>query len=244
MMVRAEQTGCADENLLRVRDARGRSRLRAAATFGVIALLWCNGALGAEPRVLLLRGWFGVFSTGMDSLADELRVKGINAKVAGHLHWATAVEDILRERPADKTGPLVLVGHSQGANNVIDMARALEPHHVAVDLVVTLAPFMQEPVPANVLRAVNYYQSPGWGAPLTPGRGFRGSLSNIDVASDLTVTHITIDKSARVRADIVREIVTLLRAEERDNSRKLPAAAARPPSSGAKGPARAAAGIP
>src|SRR6266851_770045 len=129
--------------LAAVREHEDRDALRLGASCLAVAitLLWCNGALGAEPRVLLLRGWFGVFSTGMDSLADELRVKGINAKVAGHLHWATAVEVILRERPADKTGPLVLVGHSQGANNVIDMARALEPHHVAVDLVVTLAPF-------------------------------------------------------------------------------------------------------
>ena len=159
----------------------------------LVALIWCNCAQAAEPRVLLLRGWFGVFSTGMDSLADELRANGIDAQVAGHLHWAKAVEDILRERSAGRAAPLILVGHSQGGNNVIDIARALEPHHVTVDLIVTLAPFMQDPVPGNVLRAVDYYQSPGWGAPLAPGRGFRGSLSNIDVANDLSITDITID---------------------------------------------------
>jgi hypothetical protein len=203
-----------------------------------IALIWCSSAQAAEPRVLLLRGWFGVFSTGMDSLADELRANGINAQVAGHLHWAKAMDEILRERSAGKTGPLILVGHSQGGNNVIDIARALEPHHVTVDLVVTLAPFMQDPVPGNVLRAVNYYQSPGWGAPLAPGRGFRGSLSNIDVANDLTITHITIDKSAKVRADIVREIVSVAGREL--VSGRQPAAAA-PALSKAKRPARAAA---
>ena len=37
-------------------------------------------------------------------------------------------------------GPLVLVGHSQGANNVIDMARLLERENIPVDLLVTLAP--------------------------------------------------------------------------------------------------------
>jgi hypothetical protein len=208
-----------------------------------IALLWCNCAAAAEPRVLLLRGWFGVFSTGLDSLAGELRAKGINAEVAGHLAWSTAVTDILRERAAGKTGPLVMVGHSQGANNVIDVARALAAHNVPVDLLVTLAPFLQNPIPANVVRAINYYQSPGWGAPLTPGRGFHGKLSNIDVADDRSVLHISIDKSARIHAEISREIVALSQANEGAEgvatSRNPPAAAAQPRSSEKQLPKRA-----
>lgn len=39
------------------------------------------------PRVILLRGWFGVFSMGLDSVTDQLRAQGINAEVAGHLSW-------------------------------------------------------------------------------------------------------------------------------------------------------------
>src|SRR6516165_7557293 len=49
------------------RDAL-RLRLGASCLAVAIDLLWCNCALAAEPRVLLLRGSFGVFSTGMDSL--------------------------------------------------------------------------------------------------------------------------------------------------------------------------------
>jgi hypothetical protein len=201
-----------------------------------IALFGCNCARAAEPRVILLRGWFGVFSTGLDSLADDLRAKGINADAAWHFYWATAISDILRERAADKTGPLVLVGHSQGANNVIDIARALAPHNVPVDLLVTLAPFLQDPIPANVVRAINYYQSPGWGAPIAPDRGFHGTLSNIDVGDDWTISHISIDKSARVQADISREIMALSQAREGARldavSRGLPGQKARPRSSG------------
>jgi pimeloyl-ACP methyl ester carboxylesterase len=179
-----------------------------------IALLWCGHAFAAEPRVLLLRGWFGVFSTGLDGLADELKSKGINAEVAGHVYWSTAVTDILRERAAGKIRPIVLVGHSQGANNVIDAARSLEEHKVPVDLLVTLAPFMQNPVPANVVRAINYYQSPGWGAPIAGDSSFHGKISNVDVAGDPTIFHITIDKSARIHADILREIIALSQAKQ------------------------------
>lgn len=185
-------------------------RLLAAA----IALLCCSSAFAGEPRVLLLRGWFGVFSTGMDGLADELKTKGIKAQVAGHLYWSTALKEIVRDRAAGKTGPIVLVGHSQGANNVIDMARSLEGNKIPVDLLVTLAPFMQDPVPANVVRAVNFYQSPGWGAPLTTDRGFHGKLSNINVSDDWTIAHVSIDKSARIHAEISREIVAAVQAKE------------------------------
>jgi hypothetical protein len=179
-----------------------------------LALLWSNGAFAAEPRVLLLRGWFGLFSTGLDGIADELKAKGIEAEVAGHLVWETAVDDILRDRAAGKIAPIVLIGHSQGANNVIDMARALQKRSVRVDLLVTLAPFMQDPIPANVMRAINYYQSPGWGAPLSTDVGFHGKLSNVDVSNDWTVTHVSIDKSQRIHDEIVREIDALAHTKE------------------------------
>ena len=182
---------------------------------GVIAviLILYGGPARAETRVLLLRGWFGVFSTGLDAVADTLNAKGIHAEVIGHLAWKTAAEDILRARAQGKTDSIVLVGHSQGANNVIDMARVLEAQNVPVALLVTLAPYRQDPVPANVMRAVNYYQSGGWGAPLTAGPGFRGKLSNVDVAEDSTVSHINIDKSARIQAEITREIGAVAKAK-------------------------------
>jgi len=174
-----------------------------------LAVLWCNCAVAAETRVILLRGWFGVFSTGLDSLADELKAKGIRAEAAGHLYWSTAVADIVRERAAGKIGPIVLIGHSQGANNVIDAARSLETKNIPVDLLVTLAPMLQYPIPANVARAINYYQSPGWGAPIAGDTNFHGKLLNVDMAGDPTIFHITIDKSARIHEEIVREIMAL-----------------------------------
>jgi hypothetical protein len=177
----------------------------------VIAVLYCSPAR-ADARVILLRGWFGVFSTGLDQIADALKAKGIRAEVAGHLYWRTAADDILRERAEGKTDALVLVGHSQGANNVIDMARVLEVKNVPVALLITLAPYGQDPIPGNVLRAINYYQSTGWGAPITAGTGFRGKLSNVDVKEDSTVSHINIDKAARVQAEIAREVEAVVKA--------------------------------
>lgn len=191
------------------RRCRGRTGwLIAAAT---LALMWSGAAQAAEARVLLLRGWFGVFSTGMDSLAGQLRARGINAEAIGHLTWKAQVSRIIQDRAAGRIGPIVLAGHSQGANNVIEMARMLQGYNIQVDLLVTLAPFLQDPIPANVVRAVNYYQVPGWGAPLSGEAGFRGRLSNVDLGSDLTVTHITIDKSSRVQSDMLREISAVAR---------------------------------
>lgn len=183
------------------------------ARLGVLLVglvLFCGGgALAAGPRVILLRGWFGVFSTGLDGIADQLRQRGIEAEVAGHLNWSNEVAEILRDRSAGHTGPLVLVGHSQGANNIIDMARSLERHNVTVDLLVALSPFLQNPVPANVVKAIDYYQGPGWGQPLEADRDFHGKIVNINLADDPTISHIGMDKSPRVQAEIIREIMAL-----------------------------------
>jgi len=173
-----------------------------------IALLW-SSATKAETRVYLLRGWFGVFSTGLDSLAAELRSKGIKAETVGHLAWKTTVSNIIKWHASGNSGPLVLVGHSQGANNVIDMARLLQRENIPVDLLVTLAPAMQDPIPGNVVRAINYYNSPGWGAPITADAGYRGKLSNINLGGDLGISHMAIDKSPKIQAEIERAILAV-----------------------------------
>lgn len=177
------------------------------ATVALAAL--CSNSGHADTRVYLVRGWFGVFSTGMDSMAEGLRGKGIKAETIGHLSWKSAASRIAKERAAGNTDRLVLVGHSQGANNIIDMARELEKSKVPVDLLITLAPFLQDPIPSNVVRALNYYQSPGWGTPLIADRGFKGELANIDVGSDLGIFHVNIDKSSRVQQEVLGVITSL-----------------------------------
>jgi hypothetical protein len=192
-----------------------------------ITLLWSSASFAAEPRIILLRGWFGVFSTGLDSLADKLRERGFKVDVAGHQKWDDLVADIRRERIAGKTGPLVLIGHSQGANNAVSMARALKPHNIPVDLLVTLAPFLQPPIPGNVVHAINYYQAPGWGTPLTADRDFHGKLANNDLIGDLTIFHITIDKSSKIHDQIASEVVDLARQPAPAAGRAVAAAPSR-----------------
>jgi hypothetical protein len=183
----------------------------AIALFIMAAVLLHGGttlAVGG-PRVILLRGWFGVFSMGLDGVASELKAHGVDAEVAGHLNWQNEVAEILRERSAGRTGPLILIGHSQGANNVIDMARTLESSHVTVDLLITLSPFMQNRVPGNVVKAINYYQAPGWGQALEAEPGFHGKLINVNLADDPTISHIGMDKSTKVQTEILREIAAV-----------------------------------
>src|ERR1700737_4550835 len=97
----AKQAGV---QVMRMRHPRGS---KAGAMLGVlciaIALLWCSAAT-AETRVYLLRGWFGVFSTGLDSLAEELRSKGIKAETADHLAWRSIFSKVIKDRAAGNIG--------------------------------------------------------------------------------------------------------------------------------------------
>ncbi len=222
---------------------RGSLKLRAGWIGPVFALvLFCiTGARGAEPHVIMLRGWFGVFSTGLDGLAGELAGKGIKAEVVGCDAWSSVAQELLQERAAGKVRPIVLVGHSQGANNIIEVARTLEAHDIPVDLIVTIAPFLARPIPKNIVHAIDYYQAPGWGSPLKGVDGFHGTLHNVNVFDDWTTLHITIDKSARIHNDIVREIVALSERKDKVAQKsRAPRHAAQHPQSiaGAKSAAR------
>ena len=180
------------------------------AALALVALLASTAAC-AETRVILMRGWFGVFSSGIDAMTETLRGQGVQAEAIGHLAWRAAARRIVQERAQGKPGKVVLVGHSQGGNNTVDIARELKAFSIPVDLIVTLAPWKQDPVPANVLKAVNYYQAGGWGSPLVGEADFKGELVNLDIGPEPGITHVNIDKSPRVQAEVVRAIVALVR---------------------------------
>lgn len=156
--------------------------------------------------VYLLRGGLNVFSTGMDEIAAKLVKKGVYAKAVGHADWQQ-VADQAATRYAQTRSPIVLVGHSWGANAEILVADDLQKRNVPVALIVMLDPTSALKVPSNVRRLVNYYSTTanGQGLEVQPGFGFRGSLSNVLQP----VGHLEIDNWVPLQDKIIAQIVAV-----------------------------------
>jgi len=190
--------------LLLVAIAPGRADPSAAggAPIDVVALS------GRRGEVYMLRGFGDVFSRGLDEMTATLASRGIDAQVASHTAWRGVLRSILQDR--ERFGPraIVLVGHSLGANAVIDIAEELQRRHIPVQYVVTLAATWPDPVPSNVERVDNFYfATQGWGEPLVPGPGFAGSLRNLDFSDDSDVGHFNIDKQPKIQRELLANIV-------------------------------------
>ena len=78
----------------------------------------------AQPRahVYLLRGLMNIFSLGMDTLAEKIQRHGIYATVHNHTEWETLAEQAAAAYRAGKEGPIIIVGHSLGADAVMQMS--------------------------------------------------------------------------------------------------------------------------
>ncbi len=179
-----------------------------------------GAATGHRPpvvEVILLRGLFNIFSLGMDDLGRKLQTHRTAVTVQGHGSWSGLADGIVARRRAGASPTrLVLIGHSLGANDIISMAARLGRAGVGVDLLIPVDATAPPPVPANVRRVVNFYQSSnGFGSLVVGGAGFRGSLTNADLAGNrrdlasANLGHTTIDKSGRVHREIVGLVAAL-----------------------------------
>ncbi len=213
------------------------SRLAGWAAVGLLAtamLIGCQTVPGADiralseghdgPTVVLLRGWTGEFSRGLDTLADELLARGVSARVYQFDQWTELAERLLAIHPQC----LVLVGHSFGSDDAIRLSRRLGEESMAVRLLVTFDPVTPPAVPPNVAEAINYYQSngvrdllPWWrGVALSRRQGDLKLLANIDVRSrpDLLepdTNHANIEKNAAIHRLVLARIVGLRGGGER-----------------------------
>ncbi len=170
---------------------------------------------GSIPgHVYLLRGLVGeVFSTGFYDLAERIKERGVDASV--HSMYAPgnlAGEIIAKHRRAPE--PVVLIGHSSGADAAISIAQRLRAANIPVALMFGFDPTpIAGRVPDNVGVFINLYQKTNLigGGEAVGANGFRGRIVNVDLRERREIIHITLDKSPVLHALVAGKIVAILR---------------------------------
>jgi hypothetical protein len=174
----------------------------------LLALGTGSGRAESRAHVYLLRGLMNIFSLGMDTLSEQLNRHGVYATVHGYGEWQSLADRAAVDFKAGKEGPIILIGHSLGADAVMEMAAYLGRKGIPVALVVPFDGTKSLAASDNVARVLNLTQRDY--AYMRKGPGFHGTLSNVDVSSDPSIDHINIDKSPRLHARVVSEVLAIV----------------------------------
>jgi pimeloyl-ACP methyl ester carboxylesterase len=114
-----------------------RKTLSFAAVFLAITAL--SGRAQASGHIYLLRGLAGIFFAGLDVLDEKLVQRGYNAAVHSYDFYNSLAEEAARLQKSGK-GPIIIMGHSLGADAAIYMAEKMKTLGASVALVVTFGP--------------------------------------------------------------------------------------------------------
>jgi len=172
-------------------------------------------------NVYLLRGWIGVFSTGIDNLTKEINRQGVRANVFQDDQWRSLARTIGQKYKNQPSEPVILIGHSYGADDVVRIARELKSSNVTVDLLITLDPVTPPDVPGNVKKCVNLFQSNGIadampflrGVALEKEKDATTELINANIRKDRTdllepgTDHFNIEKKDRIHGEVIRQVL-------------------------------------
>lgn len=173
-------------------------------------------------EVHTMRGGLGIFSIGMNQLrdisADQLHLPAYSTMWYNAGDVSRFIIDNYRKQRLHT--PIILIGHSLGANEQIKVARNLDAAGVPVALLVTVDAVSQTIVPPNVQHALNMYK-PGY-VPMFSGLRLRAvnpqktliENINVDTLKDVHVNHFTIDKEKAVQAIILDRVRKVLIHDE------------------------------
>ena len=189
----------------------------ALQTPGAFAASGGKDAPSGKGIVYLIRGGLNIFSTGMDDLAETLRERGVDARSVSHPSWRDTAATIV-ERYRAKPAPVVIGGHSFGANAAILVAEYLGQNNIPVALVILFDPTERFKAPANVKRVVNFLSldSTGLDFNVFANASYSGQVENI-VLRDLN--HLTIDNDKALQERAVEEIAKVVGASRRASTR-------------------------
>lgn len=160
----------------------------------------------SETHVYLMRGLFGVFSLGMDDLAGKLNARGYRSDVYAWDTWQN-VSALVSKRYADgHRGPVVVIGHSLGANSVFSVVDDLDKQNIPVTIGVTFDATQPGTVPANVAVFINFWARDGFGHPVQPSPDYTGDLEDYDLSSQRGIDHTNIDALDRFHQFIIGKL--------------------------------------
>jgi hypothetical protein len=168
--------------------------------------------LQGPAKVYLLRGFLNIFSLGMDDLATKLQADGISATVMNHADADFVASQIMTTYNAGDHGPVVLIGHSLGADAIVEVADALARYSIPVALVVLFDGTEPHQIPPNVATAINYTKH----FMIAPASGSRGSVSNVDLSGDAGIDHLSIDTVPSLQAQTLNYILQAASAVPRE----------------------------
>lgn len=154
-------------------------------------------------KVYLLRGLMNVFSLGMDDLATKLQADGISATVMNHADSDFVASRLVMAYNSGDHGPIVLIGHSLGADAIVDVANTLARYNIPVALLVLFDGTDQHLIPGNITTAINYTKH--FMISATPGS--RTAVSNVDLSGDPGIDHLNIDTTPSLQTQTVNYVL-------------------------------------
>jgi LysM repeat protein len=177
-------------------------------------------------HVYLVRGLTTIYSYGIDQLAAKINHRGVTATVYGLSETGSIAGDIIRKYKAgEDRGPIMLLGHSSGADYIIAIAERLKEAGVPVALAFGFDPTrIADAVPANVDLFVNLYQGANiiGGGEVQPGPDFRGRLIDVDLREHTEIVHITLDRTPAVQEAVADKITAVAAYAARHPKEPLP----------------------
>ena len=162
--------------------------------------------------VYLFRGLGNFPSRGIDTFKSELDALGVRNSIYNHIRWHDVADAVIATYKKDKTlAPIIIIGHSFGANAAIVMSRWLGQNDVPVRLVVTFDGVQDiPPIQNNVAEVIDYYKPPfGRATPIAPN--FPGPVTATNLAGHDEITHNSIDKMEAYHKAVLARILDILK---------------------------------
>jgi hypothetical protein len=167
------------------------------------------------------RGLFGVFSTGMDQMAAQLKAQGYsNVSLWSWTDVEQISHDIIAGHQNGDNAHVILIGHSLGSNAVVQVADRVGSQAIPVDLAVTFDITEGLQVPLNVQRFENFYQNNGFGRPAIEPAGFTGEFNNINLSNDTRLSHGNIDNAPQLQQIVMQQVYDITHTHVRTRMAK------------------------
>jgi hypothetical protein len=163
-----------------------------------------------RTHVYAMRGLLGVFSTGMDKLAKQLNHRLDVPAVAMSYHEDNKLVNhlIKKKQRGLLNGPIILVGHSYGADTIVSVAQKLSKENIQVETLISIDNTKKDVVPGNVKRFYHIHSGAsklsqavfGWGKSLAIEKTSTKHY-DIDVTKNpdfKNINHFNIDDSQQI----------------------------------------------